>query len=239
MCSSDLFKIANLATCTTSTDAANKGYVDSAVSGVPTTITLIGNVTGSGSTGSPITTTIASTLDTIPLAAADVNINSHKLINVVDPTSAQHASTKNYTDTRTITLTGGVSGSNTLGNSISTTVISVSPTAITGFPLNSTEFLRGDGFWSNFSTGSFGVGIFGIPLSKLHIGGMDSNYTSGPHIISQTSTTSRPQLQILNWTYDFIQINFDCFYNGTNSISSSSTNNFKIDKFSVDRKSVV
>lgn len=45
------------------------------------------------------------TLDAIATAhatAADVNINSHKLTNVTDPSGAQDASTKNYVDTRTL-----------------------------------------------------------------------------------------------------------------------------------------
>jgi hypothetical protein len=41
----------------------------------------------------------AVTLDLIALAAADVSLNSHKLTNVTDPTSAQDAATKNYVDT--------------------------------------------------------------------------------------------------------------------------------------------
>ena len=37
------------------------------------------------------------------VAYADANLNTHKLINVVDPTAAQDASTKNYADTRLFT----------------------------------------------------------------------------------------------------------------------------------------
>lgn len=41
---------------------------------------------------------VLGTLDQISKAAADVDINSHKLINVTDPTGAQDAATKNYVD---------------------------------------------------------------------------------------------------------------------------------------------
>jgi hypothetical protein len=47
----------------------------------------------------------ATTLDNIPTAAADVSLASHKLTNVTDPTSAQHAATKAYVDSGTTTLT--------------------------------------------------------------------------------------------------------------------------------------
>jgi hypothetical protein len=38
------------------------------------------------------------TLDAITVPAADVNLSTHKLLNVVDPTGAQDAATKNYVD---------------------------------------------------------------------------------------------------------------------------------------------
>jgi len=60
------------------------------------TTTLTGDVTGSGS-GS-FATTIAAKLNAIPAPVADVSINSHKLTNVLDPTAAQDAATKNYVD---------------------------------------------------------------------------------------------------------------------------------------------
>ncbi len=75
-------KITNLATPTVSTDAATKGYVDSAVTAG--TIVLTGNVTGSGVVGTSFATTIVSTLDQIPLAAAAVDLNSKNIKNVAN-----------------------------------------------------------------------------------------------------------------------------------------------------------
>jgi hypothetical protein len=115
-------KIINVVNPTAAQDAATKNYVDS----VLTTITLTGNVTGSGTTGTPFATTLNMTLDTIPLAAANVNINTHKLTNVVNPTAAQDAATKNYVDTSiaagTIVLTGNVTGSGVVGTPFATTL---------------------------------------------------------------------------------------------------------------------
>jgi hypothetical protein len=115
-------KIINLLDPTAAQDGATKNYVDS----VLTTITLTGNVTGSGTTGTPFATTLNMTLDTIPLAVANVNINTHKLINVVDPTAAQDGATKNYVDTSiaagTIVLTGNVTGSGVVGTPFATTL---------------------------------------------------------------------------------------------------------------------
>ena len=106
-------KITNLGTPTVTTDAATKAYVDSVAGGAGGAITLTGAVTGSG-TGTvatiltPITTSqitnfnaavTAFRLDQFAIPTADINLNSHKIINVLNPTNAQDASTKSYTDT--------------------------------------------------------------------------------------------------------------------------------------------
>lgn len=48
-------------------------------------------------------------LDEFAVPTSDLNINTRKLINVVDPTSAQHAATKNYVDTALASAVAGVS----------------------------------------------------------------------------------------------------------------------------------
>ena len=117
-------KIINVVNPTSAQDAATKSYVDSSIAGG--TIVLTGNVTGSGVVGTSFATTLVLTLDQIPLAAANININTHKLTNVVNPTAAQDAATKNYVDTSisagTIVLTGNVTGSGVVGTSFATTL---------------------------------------------------------------------------------------------------------------------
>ncbi len=99
-------KIINLATPVLATDAANKSFVESSVSsgisGVPTDVTLTGDVSGSGNTGSSITTTLNKRLDQISLPTASVNFNSQNITNLATPTLASHAVNKSYLDSRTI-----------------------------------------------------------------------------------------------------------------------------------------
>ena len=52
---------------------------------------------------------------TLGIMTADINMNSHKIINVADPTSAQDVATKNYVDTHGIALDQVVLGSQIFG----------------------------------------------------------------------------------------------------------------------------
>jgi hypothetical protein len=58
----------------------------------------------------------------------------------------------------TVTLTGGVTGNGTTGSSITTTVVSVAPSAINGYPNTTSTFLRGDGTWTNVLSERLGIG---------------------------------------------------------------------------------
>lgn len=79
----------NLATPTASADAATKGYVDS---GDTTAVT-----TAEAYTDAQLTSYLKK--DGSVAMTGALNVNSHKVSNVTDPTLAQDASTKAYTDT--------------------------------------------------------------------------------------------------------------------------------------------
>jgi hypothetical protein len=96
-------KIINLATPTLSTDAVTKAYVDSSVGGVSTSITLQGDISGTGSTGSAITTTFNKRLDQITPPTTSLNLNSQQIVNLAAPTLSTDASTKAYVDGKTWT----------------------------------------------------------------------------------------------------------------------------------------
>jgi len=175
-------KIINLATPVLATDAANKSFVESSVSsgisGVPTAVTLTGDVTGSGNTGSNITTTLNKRLDQISLPTASVNFNSQNITNLATPTLATHAVNKSYADslitaqlsalsilsttgiisrtatntfaTRSITTSTGLNITNGDGI-LGNPTISISTIPINNlanYPSNTSLFLRGDGTWS-------------------------------------------------------------------------------------------
>jgi len=137
-------KIINLANPTNPQDAATKFYVDNAGG----TITLIGNVTGSGILNTNITTTLNMTLDQIPIPVSNVNLNNHKIINLLDPTLAQDATTKNYVDTRTIPIS-----------------------QLAGYVSSTATYLRGDGIWANFNSAATALRLdqFAIPTANIDL----------------------------------------------------------------------
>jgi hypothetical protein len=69
--------IKNLSPGVAGTDAVNVNQLNSAISA--STITLTGNVTGSGTVGTPFATTIASRLNQIPTPTGNVSLNSQKI----------------------------------------------------------------------------------------------------------------------------------------------------------------
>lgn len=124
-------KITSLATPTVATDGATKGYVDTAIGSIPGgSVTLSGAVSGTGSVGSTISTTLLTTLNNVPIPTSQVNLNSQKIIGLASPTVATDATTKGYVDgaissipAATITLAGAVTGSGAAGTSITTNLI--------------------------------------------------------------------------------------------------------------------
>lgn len=95
------FKLINLGTPIVTTDGATKGYVDTAIGNVPSaSLTLQGDVTGSGPLNAPVITTLTKTLNEIT-NAGNINIANFLLNNVLDPVNPQDAATKEYVDTHT------------------------------------------------------------------------------------------------------------------------------------------
>ena len=117
----------------------------------------------------------------------DLNIANRKIINVPDPLNTLDAANKQYVDTAisgistSITLTGAVTGSGNTGSPITTTVTLVDPSAITGYPSNSANYLRGDGTWANFATDVTTIALtlrldqFAIPTNSLNINNQNFN----------------------------------------------------------------
>lgn len=100
-------KITGLGDGSSSTDAVNKSQLDAGVTAAESR---------ANHTGTQVSSTISdfdasvrsSTLNQMTAPTADLNINSHKLTSVTDPTSAQDAATKNYVDTQLAGVAAGL-----------------------------------------------------------------------------------------------------------------------------------
>jgi hypothetical protein len=119
------YKIINSADATDPKDLVNLETLQSYISNIPTSIVLEGDVTGTGNVGTPIETTLELTLDQIKLAGNNVDLNNHKIINLIDPTDPQDAATKHYVDEAIaigtdISLIGFVEGGPPVGGVIDT-----------------------------------------------------------------------------------------------------------------------
>jgi hypothetical protein len=118
--------ISNVSAGIAGTDAVNLNQLNAAI--ISGTVTLTGNVTGSGVVGTPFATTIASTLDQIPDPIAAVTMNSQKITGLANGTVSTDAVNLGQMNSAisagTITLTGNVTGSGTVGTSFATTIAS-------------------------------------------------------------------------------------------------------------------
>lgn len=97
--------------------------------------------------------------------SADLDVNTQKIINVVDPTAAQHAATKNYADTTFLGLAGGtMTGAINMGSSNITNVAdpgSAQHAATKNYVDTSAVLLTG-------STMTGALTLSGAPTSNLH-----------------------------------------------------------------------
>jgi hypothetical protein len=99
--------INNLATATTSDQAVNKGQMDTQSTA---------DRSRANHTGTQLAATISdfdtqvrlSRLDQLTAPTGSVNLNSQKIISLLDPTSAQDAATKNYVDSSVSTSAAGL-----------------------------------------------------------------------------------------------------------------------------------
>jgi hypothetical protein len=90
-------------TVTTVSVASANGFAGSVASATTTpaitiTTTVTGILKGNGTAISAASGSDLPSLDTITPPAANLSLNSHKITNVLDPTTAQDAATKNYVD---------------------------------------------------------------------------------------------------------------------------------------------
>lgn len=123
-------KISNLLPGVAGTDAVNLNQLSAVVAAG--TITLTGNVTGSGVLNTPFATTLALRLNQITAPNASVSMSSQKLTSLANGTVSADAVNLGQMNTAissavsagTITLTGNVTGSGTVGSPFATTIVS-------------------------------------------------------------------------------------------------------------------
>lgn len=99
-------KITNLATPTSGTDASTKAYVDAQITNLigtsPTTLDTLGEIAAAINSDPNLYSTLNNSKlnrDGSQAMTGALSMGTNKITNLVDPTSAQEAATKNYVDT--------------------------------------------------------------------------------------------------------------------------------------------
>lgn len=160
-------KLTGLGNGTLTGDGVNLGQMTSAISAG--TITLTGNVTGSGTVGSSFATTLALRLNQILTPTAAVSMNNQKITNLANGTvsgdGVNFGQLTSAISAGTITLTGNVTGSGTVGTSFATTIASrlnQIPTPTGAVNMNSQNMV---------SLGNVGIGVAspGVPLQFANV----------------------------------------------------------------------
>ena len=190
-------KITNLANPISNTDAANKQWVASQISAIPPSnpsITMTGDITGSGPLSSSVATTLNSTavstiaktvsLDQFTVPAANLNLNSKRIISLADPTGAQDGSTKNYVDNKTWTtskisdFSSAVSAFRLDQFAVPTADLSLNSKKITNLanPISNTDAANKQ--WVASQINSIGISSGGFTPTIIDEGGNDAFATS-------------------------------------------------------------
>jgi hypothetical protein len=175
-------KITNLATPTVSTDAATKGYVDAAAFGSISGGANLVFATPNGSAG--FVTLRALVADDVPrlneirVPTGSVSMNSQKITNVLNPTAAQDAATKNYCDINFVDPNPQIFTSTFSGGSYSNTSSVVTQVGTGGLV-------------------RVRLNLSVLPVRKVClveglVGPFDGSNNSGPHWFSMFNSTGSP-----------------------------------------------
>jgi hypothetical protein len=155
-------KIVNLGDGSSASDGVNRGQLDTA----STADRSRANHSGSqlAATISDLTTAVRlNALDQMAAPTGDLSLASHKLTNVLDPSSAQDAATKSYVDTAVATSSAGlvfkgkvraVSSVNSSVTSAAATIDGVTPTNGDVFLLTAQTTGSEDGPWTFAGSGA-------------------------------------------------------------------------------------
>ncbi len=205
------------------------------------TVTLTGDVTGSGTLTNLANVSIALSLSSsISPTFQNLTLSGNDSIKVPAGTTAQrngspvngmfrYNSTTNefegYQNSAWGAIGGG--GGTTINNNADNRIITGSSTADT---LEAETDLTFNGVGLGIGTTTVPHGSVGA--AKLAVEGGDSNFTNGPHVQFTTASDDYPLMQILPYAHDNVSITFDGYHDGTSWKSSDAGSNFQIYKLS-------